>query len=205
VHALNGATTFSSWLGNWPTTSGYLSIDDRVIMGDVNADGKDDIVIISTGPTGSGRLEAHVLDASTGYSTWLAHWATASTYGNESNRYAMGDVNGDGRSDLVILGTSSTGSGRLEVHALDASSGYSTWAGHWATAAGYGNSSTDYTMGDVDADGRSDLILIATGPTGSGRLEAHVLIASTGFSTWLGNWPTAAGYGNISTKFVAGG
>ncbi|MCP2204813.1 hypothetical protein LX90_008551, partial [Lentzea flava] len=39
--------------------------------------------------TGSGRTEAHVLDAATGYSTWLAHWATAAGYGDSTLRYAM--------------------------------------------------------------------------------------------------------------------
>ena len=42
-------------------------------MGDVNGDNRADLMIVGTGPTSSGRAEAHVLNAATGYSTWLAH------------------------------------------------------------------------------------------------------------------------------------
>jgi hypothetical protein len=57
-------------------------------------------------------------------------------------------------------------------------------------------------MGDVNGDGRADLVLVATGPTGSGKLEAHVLNGATAYSTWLGNWATAAGYGNSTNRYV---
>lgn len=180
----------------------YLHIADINPNPDVSGDGRADLTLIGTGPTGSGRLEAHVLNAATGYSTWHANWATAAGYGNSTNRYLMGDVNGDRRDDLVIVGTGPTGSGRLEAHVLNAATGYSTWYANWATAASYGNSSTAYVMGDVNGDGRADLVLIGTGPTGSGRLEAHVLDAATGYSTWYSHWATAAGYGNASTAYV---
>lgn len=56
-------------------------------------------------PTGSGRLEAHVLNAATGYGTWLGNWATAAGYVNTNDRLTMGDVDGDNRADLVIVAT----------------------------------------------------------------------------------------------------
>jgi surface antigen len=207
AHVLNGATGYSSWLGNWATAAGYGNGSNRYVMGDVNGDGRADLALIATGdpnPTGSGRLDVHVLNGATGYSSWLGNWATAAGYGNGSNRYVMGDVNGDGRADLALIGTGPTGSGRTEVHVLDGATGFSTWLAHWATPAGYGNASTRYVMGDVNGDGRADLTLIGTGPTGSGRLEAHVLSGATGYSTWLGNWATAAGYLSASDQVVMG-
>jgi hypothetical protein len=123
------------------------------------------------------------------------------TSGN-CDRYVMGDVNADGRADLVIIGTGPTGSGKLEAHALNGATGFSTWIGNWATAAGYGNASTEYVMGDVNGDGRAELVLVATGPTGSGKLEVHALNGATAYSTWLGNWASAAGYGNSTNRYV---
>ncbi|MGN9909325.1 CHAP domain-containing protein [Phytohabitans sp. LJ34] len=215
AHALNGATGYSSWLGNWATAAGYLgSATDRVLMGDVNGDSRADLVLVATGqsgPTGSGKLEAHVLDGATGYSTWMHHWATAAGYLNPSDDLVMGDVNGDNRADLVIVGTgrlSPTGSGRLEAHVLNAATGYGTWLGNWATAAGYISANDRLTMGDVNGDNRADLVIVATGlagPTGSGRLEAHVLNGGTSFGSWLGNWATAAGYLGTSSDLVVMG
>jgi len=202
AHVLDGATGFSTWLAHWATAAGYSGPSDRFVMGDVNADGRADLVIVGTGPTGSGRLEAHVLDAASGYSTWLAHWATTAGYAGASDRFVMGDVNADGRADLVIVGTGPTGSGRLEAHVLDAATGYSTWLAHWATTAGYAGASDQFVMGDVNADARADLVIVGTGPTGSGRVEAHVLDAATGYSTWLAHWPTAAGYTGSTDRLV---
>jgi surface antigen len=169
---------------------------------DISGDGRADLALIGTGPTGSGRLEVHALNGATAYSSWLGNWATAAGYGNSADRYVMGDVNGDGRADLTIVATGPTGSGRLEAHVLDGATGFSSWLGNWATAAGYGNSSTEYVMGDVNGDGRAELVFVATGPTGSGRLEVHALNGATAYSSWLGNWATAAGYGNSTNRYV---
>ncbi|WP_189155668.1 FG-GAP-like repeat-containing protein [Lentzea pudingi] len=204
AHVLDGATNYSTWLAHWTTAAGYSNgPNDRHLLGDVNGDGRADLVIVGTGPTGSGRTEAHVLDAATGYSTWYAHWATASGYTDGPNgRHLLGDVNGDGRADLVIVGVGSTGSGRLEAHVLDAATGYSTWYAHWATTAGYAAPSDRFVLGDVNGDSRADLVVVSTGPTGSGRLEAHVLDSATGYSTWWAHWATLAGYAGPSDRFV---
>ncbi|MFI5933874.1 CHAP domain-containing protein [Actinoplanes sp. NPDC051494] len=130
----------------WPDN--FVHLKDLPAPGsgphDVNGDGRADLVIVGTGPTGSGRTEVHALNGATAYSTWVGHWATAAGYSNStSDRHVMGDVNGDGRADLVIVGTGPTGSGRTEVHALNGATSYSTRLGHWATAAAYSNSSSD--------------------------------------------------------------
>ncbi|SEQ32801.1 Repeat domain-containing protein [Lentzea albida] len=204
AHVLDGATGYSTWLAHWATAAGYGNSSTRYGLGDVNGDGRADLVLIGTGPTGSGRTEAHVLDAATGYSTWLANWATAAGYsGAPTDRHLVGDVNGDGRADLVIVGTGPTGSGRTEAHVLDAATGYSTWIAHWPTAAGYSGGDNDrHVLGDVNGDGRADLVIVGTGPTGSGRTEAHVLDAATGYSTWIAHWPTAAGYGDATLRYA---
>jgi hypothetical protein len=204
AHVLDGATGYSTWLAHWATAAGYSSAaTDHHLLGDVNGDGKPDLVIVGTAATGSGRTEAHVLDGATGYSTWLAHWVTAAGYAQPTDRFVLGDVNGDGRADLVAVSTAATGSGRTEAHVLDGATGYSTWLAHWATAAGYSSAPTDHhLLGDVNGDGRPDLVIVGTAATGSGRTEAHVLDGATGYSTWLAHWVTAAGYAQPTDRYT---
>jgi hypothetical protein len=47
------------------------------------------LIAIGTRPTGSGRLEAHILDSATGYSSWWAHWATIAGYAGPPDRFVM--------------------------------------------------------------------------------------------------------------------
>lgn len=205
AHVLNGASGFGAWSLHAATAAGYGSPTDRYTMGDVNGDGYADLIIVGTANTGSGRLEAHVLNGATSYTSWLAHWATACGYIGPTDRVVAGDVNGDRRADLTIVGTSNTGSGRLEAHTLDAATGYGSWMLHAATPHGYIRDADRVAMSDVDGDGRADLSIIGTGPTGSGRLEAHVLSGSSGFNTWRYHWATAAGYiGSSDISLMAG-
>lgn len=41
------------------------------------------------GPTGSGKVEVHALNGATAFATWLGNWATATSYRNPNDRYAM--------------------------------------------------------------------------------------------------------------------
>jgi surface antigen len=206
VHALNGNTGFSSWLGHWVTPANYLGSNDRLAMGDVNHDDRADLLIIGTGPTGSGKLEAHVLSGSSNFSSWLGNWPTAAGYSGSGDQQLAGDINGDGRADLLIVGfTSSTGSGKIEVHALDGATNYSTWLGHYVTAANPLGATDRLVMGDVNGDGRSDLSVINTTSTGSGKLEVHPLNAATNFSSYIDHYVTTSDYTGSTDRILMGG
>jgi hypothetical protein len=206
VHALSGATGFSTWVGHWVTAAGYLGANDRLGMADVNHDDRADLVIMATGPTGSGKLEAHVLNGATGFGSWLGNWATISGYSGAADRQLVGDVNGDGRADLLVIGVGpSTSSGKIEVHAMSGATNYSSWLGHWTTPADYLNANDRLVMGDVNSDGKSDLVIVGTGPTGSGKVEVHALSGATNYSTWLGHWVSASNYTGSTDVIVMGG
>src|SRR5205085_1210275 len=133
-----------------------------------------DLFGVFMGPnTGSGRTELHILSASSNYTQFTAHIATAlgMTNGNQW-QFAVAP-----NRDLFCIFMNRTGSGMTEVHVLSAASGYQQFVGHWATALG----ATYPKQAQFQVDGHRNLVLILMNTTGSGRTEVHVLSADSGY------------------------
>jgi hypothetical protein len=155
----DGAADLAVWRGGtgtwfWVTTAGASfgnrqwgnqALGDVTVTGDIDGDRKADLALwrASTGTW-------YWLTSSTGYSPALAG---AKQWGNQSlgDVPMLGDVDGDGRSDLVIW-RASTGT----WHWLTSSSNFdyaSSGIKQWGNAA-LGDRPL---LGDVDGDGRADL------------------------------------------------
>lgn len=183
----NSANWCSSYfcrsVGGWTTQNDYPRF-----LGDVNGDGKDDIVgfgdagvyvAISNG-SGFGNAQKWY----SGYAKNAGGWSTQ----NDFPRF-VADVNGDGRDDIigcagngvvVSLSTgSSFGSARLWY------SGYAKNAGGWSTQNDYPR-----FVGDVNGDGRADFI----GCAGNGvvvSVSSGSAFGSAGL--WISNFGKNAG------------
>lgn len=151
-----------------------------------------DLAFVKWAPTGSGRIEVHTATAASGYAGFGVHAATPIGAGDTNGVFDMADVNADGRSDLVYIKRRNTGSGRIEVHWVNAASGYSSFGGNIATvfsAADDPNGS--FEMADMNGDGRADLVFTKTRNTGSGRIELHWADAASGYGRFGANLATA--------------
>ena len=92
----------------------------RFVGGDLNRDGRGDIMAIKSSNTGSGRMEVHVLDGATGYTSFQSQNVSPITEGDAQNfAFAAADRNTDGVIDLFGIKTRNAASGQAEVHALD--------------------------------------------------------------------------------------
>lgn len=97
--------------------SDSINFHERVYIGDYNGDGKTDI-LSSVPPVFSGTIS---------YTSWKLHISTGSglitkriPFGNishltEDNRILAGDINGDGKSDVVVCGIGEHGNSVLAV------------------------------------------------------------------------------------------
>ncbi len=189
AHELAASGGYVNWLGHQITAANYLNTTQLVLMGDVNADYRPDVVVVDTAHTSSGHVEVHALDGTNGFSTWIEHAVTPLAYVDSTQKFALADINDDNRDDLLVINTQNTGSGKVEIHALDAATHYSAWLGHWVTPANYLDLDTQQLLvGDANGDKRPDVLVVDTANTSSGLTEIHELNGANGFSTWQAHW-----------------
>ena len=84
-----------------------------------------------------------------------------------------------GGGDLVFVKTTATGSGRIEVHRLSASSNYTQFTTHSTTPLATGEA----TNGTLHLDGVPAAASTAPGSATSGRLNAAIVAAAQAWST----------------------
>ena len=133
----------------------------RVAAGDVNGDGCADIV---TG-TGAGGGHVKVFDGVSGAE--IRSFLPYDSGFTGGVFVAAGDVNGDGRADLVT-GTDDSGSAPGHVKVFDGSTGGVL---HSFTPFGGFTGGVRVATGDIDGDGLADIIT-GTGP-GGGHVKAY--------------------------------
>ncbi|TDK19416.1 hypothetical protein E2F46_16740 [Luteimonas aestuarii] len=194
VHILSGATNFSTFLLNTTTAIHQTGVNNQweYMLGDYNRDGRPDLYAI-TRSGASGRVEVHVLNGATTFSTFLLNSATALR--SESPGYAsafdLADWNSDGRPDLFYFAKNGS-SGRTEVHVLSGADGFSSFLLQTATALGQTGTADrfKFLVGDYNLDGTLDIYVIErTGA--SGRTEVHVLDGHTTYQSFLLNAASA--------------
>jgi hypothetical protein len=146
--------------------------------GDVNGDGYSDVIIgvpgYTNGQVNEGR--AYVYLGSAGGLSLSPAWTAESdqSIANFGNSVATaGDVNGDGYSDVIVgafnFQNGETGEGRAYLY-LGSASGLATTAA-WTAESDQGGAQFGWsvaTAGDVNGDGRSDVIVGANHYDGDG-------------------------------------
>jgi hypothetical protein len=128
----------------------------RVAAGDINGDGKAEILGV---PVGSTRISAYAPSGSGGA------FRSFSSFGPEAANgisIAAGDLLGDARAEVVAAAATSSGA---QVKIIDAATGATVAS--FAPYGPYGASSVEVALGDVDGDGRLDIALSALTPDGT--------------------------------------
>jgi hypothetical protein len=156
----------------------------RLATGDLDGDGASEVVV-GFGPGADGCILI-LDDAAHAYApkAWVQVPWTAYNSANGETYPAVGDLDGDGRAEIVVgLGSGSSGAYLILDDALG---GYRPIAWRqvsWPTYNG-GAGETRPAVGDVDGDGRAEIVL-GLGRGSRGRLEiVSGALGSNPQSTW---------------------
>jgi len=162
VHRNTG--TGYAYKASFTTLAGF-SLSQRWLVGDFNGDGKDDLVNVY-GKSGTARAWVH-LSTGSGFQ-YKSSFTTLAGF-SSSQRWLVGDFNGDGKDDLVNVYDNS-GTARAWVH-LSTGSGFQYKSSYTTLAAFY--SGERWMTGDFDGDGKDDLVNVYGNSAGSARAWVH--------------------------------
>jgi hypothetical protein len=153
---------------------------------DHNGDGRADLVGTQTNQQGEEAITLWLNDGP-------GFVALPASHRDRGARVLPADLNGDGRGDLLELSRTTEGTA-VATPWLSTGDGFTAGS---SVDLGIWQASTHFLVGDLDADGRSDLLEIRR--QDDGQVSANTWLAGTehwlpGGSTALGTLPQSSGY-----------
>jgi hypothetical protein len=155
IYTRIGAQALHRWL--------RTAIHETPAVGDVNGDGRDDIVTFTHGDSSYGPLDVYV--ALSNGSTFGASQLWADWWAHRGHQPTVADFNGDGRADVWAFTENNVYVGL--------SRGHDFGGALVVSANGTADNDDIGRAGDVNGDGRADAILFAA--DGSG--DVHVMLS----------------------------
>jgi serralysin len=169
----------------------------HVAAGDVNGDGRADIIV---GSSAAQAVHVKVFDGRTG--ALLHSFSPYEPHYSGGVNVAAGDVNGDGRADIVVA-PASAGMPHVKVFSgVDAS----LLEEFIAFDEPYLADGVDVAVADYDGDGKAD-ISVGTGPSAAGGGGPHVRVFDGATLTVIANvfpYPGSTGGARVASGDING-
>ena len=176
------------------------SIPYLVAIGDLDGDGRPDLAVVNSVTNSVSIYRNTASSGSIGSGSFAAK--VDFTMGNGPRSVAIGDLDGDGKPDLVVASTNSNTVSILRNTSTNGSINSSSFAAKVDFATGSGP--TSVTIGDLDGDGKPDLAVTNIFPNSvsvlrntstAGSIGTGSFAASVDFTT--GNSPISVAIGDL--------
>ena len=177
--ALSDGWDFSDSPARWLTDFQENCKDGEVFCADVNGDGKDDFVAVK-----NSRFHVALSDGTSFVESGV--WTADAP--RSGNSYYVGDVNADGKSDLVYR--KSDGGWYFSVSKGNGGGAWTLWGNLGASTYDY------YRLGDVNGDSRADVIQRTKSDTWSVAL-ATSLMRLQPKTVWATGWQASADFWDV--------
>ena len=188
-----GFAAASRWSAGFGTDRGWTVDQDPRWLKDMNGDGREDVVGISSSGVYVALSTGAAFSAS---QKWSASFGAAAGWKVSSQPRLLADVNGDGRMDVV--GFNSEG---VDV-ALNNGTGLkavSRWRSGFGAASGWKSGQHPRTLADVNGDGRADIV-------GFSKTQVTVaLSAGSGFGSpqkWTTGFASSSWSATVQPRIV---
>lgn len=185
--------------------------DKKLITGDFNGDGKDDIMAMAAIGANRDSHTRFLVNLSQGnkFSGWQTWYESTGVWNSGfGNRIDAGDINGDGKDDVIGMFRYSDGTSKIFVYLSTGTkfTGTHIWY-EWPTGA-YDAASVGerFAAGDYNGDGKCDIAVMYRYSSRQTSIFVQYSNGSafTGSQQWL-TWPTGAYDANcVAGRYVSG-
>jgi hypothetical protein len=170
-------TSSGSGISSWKLILPGMSPADDMAVGDMNGDGKADILTAEA--EGNGQFR-YMLGTSNG--TGIASWKQIMSGMSNPSDMELGDLTGDGKADVIAEEPASNGQCRYML-GTGSGSGISSWKQILG-----GMACAQFDVGDFTGDGKDDIVAFES--AGSGQYRYMLGISS---GTGIGSWSQVLG------------
>jgi hypothetical protein len=157
------------------------------VRGDLNGDSVPDLFGIALNHTGEHHTGIHVLSGAGQYQGWLTQRETPvgeTTTGTW--QWAAGEVDGDGKPDLIGVAMNGNADHHTDVHILGGASQYQSWLVQRETPLAETSASEwQWLAADADSDGTADLVGVDMKNTLGHHTAIHILRGAGQYQEWM--------------------
>ncbi|MFG2294991.1 FG-GAP-like repeat-containing protein [Streptomyces sp. NPDC048603] len=193
----NANGTFNSGVASWRVPTGNWWIFHATFRsGDVNGDGRDDIMALYGYTAGGVAMFTFIGQPNGGFAAPVKSWTkTKEQWEYARTKFTVGDYNGDGRADAALMYDHAEGNDTLNTLLGQADGKLGAELRSWDTPDGnwYASSAGATVSGDADGDGREDVSIMynyATGATAAFTFKGRT---DGGFESSFKSWQALPG------------
>jgi FG-GAP-like repeat/CHAP domain len=183
-------TTFSNPVSVWNSGTGNWDWNAmQAVAGDFTGDGHSDVAVMYAYPNNLTTISVFLGNGSGGFSGPTGWWSSgAGNWNGNSTKIAAGDVNQDGKTDIIAM--YDYGNSNTSVFVFySRGTGFSNPQGQWNSGVGNWTwSQSKLVSGDFNGDGRGDLAVFYGYPNGETALWVFYANSSDGLSAPVVDW-----------------